>query len=514
MAGNKTQTVNQDISALLQARNTLLWIVTREETRVERAIAEAAGSAKYETVFWDCANGLTDATGAVLDSRLADPVGMLQSIGSTTLRRAYVLRDLHKWMDPVCLRHVRNLARQLQSSPRAEARAMIVLTPSGEVPPELAGHATVLDYPLPDRAEIASILDSVVGAVPESIRPTVVNGSREKAIDAAVGLSAEEAANCYARSLVLTRQIDAGLVAGEKRRVIARERVLTWTDPDPRGMEAVGGLELLKAWLSARKSSLTPEARAYGIPAPRGVLLVGVPGCGKSLTAKAVATAWGLPLLRLDMGALRSKWVGDSEANIRRALSVAETVAPCVLWLDEIEKALAGATGGAADGGASADALGTVLSWMQERAGAVFVVATANDVGALPPELLRKGRFDELFFIDLPTRVEREAILRASLGQYGRPLTGLDLGEIVTATAGFSGAELSALIPDAMFAAFADGARPIVTGDLLLAARSTVPLSRTAADKIAWLRIWAKSRARYASIPEVTAAQGGRATDL
>lgn len=510
----KAQTVNQDISALLQARNTLLWVVTREETRVERAIVEAAGNAKYETVFWDCASGLTAADGSVIDSRLADPVAVLQYIGSTTARRAYVLRDLHRWFDSICLRHVRNLARALQSSPRAEARAMIILTPTGEVPPELAGHATVLDYPLPDRAEIAGILDSVVSAVPESIRPTVVNGSREKAIDAAVGLSAEEAANCYARSLVLTRQIDAGLVAGEKRRVIARERVLTWTDPDPRGMDAVGGLELLKGWLQARKSALSPEARAYGIPAPRGVLLVGVPGCGKSLTAKAVATAWGLPLLRLDLGGLKSKWVGDSEANIRKALSVAETVAPCVLWLDEIEKALAGATGGASDGGVSADALGTVLSWMQERAGAVFVVATANDVSALPPELLRKGRFDELFFIDLPTRIERDAILRASLAQYGRTAAGMDLSEIVTVTAGFTGAELSALIPDALFAAFGDGARPLVTGDLLVAARSTVPLSRTAADRIAGLRTWAQSRARYASVPEVAAAQGGRAIDL
>jgi SpoVK/Ycf46/Vps4 family AAA+-type ATPase len=214
------------------------------------------------------------------------------------------------------------------------------------------------------------------------------------------------------------------------------------------------------------------------------------------------------------MGALRSKYVGESEANIRKALQVAEAVSPCILWLDEIEKALAGATGAQGDGGVSADALGAVLSWMQERAGAVFVVATANDVRALPPELLRKGRFDELFFVDLPTTEERAAIVDASLRQFNRAGAKVNEDTVAKATAGFTGAELAALVPDALFAAFADGERDITTADLLTAAGTVVPLSKTAGDKLDALRAWAKGRARAASTPEAAPAGPARALDL
>jgi SpoVK/Ycf46/Vps4 family AAA+-type ATPase len=211
----------------------------------------------------------------------------------------------------------------------------VVLSPSSEVPAELAGHAVVIDYPLPDRPEIAKILDDVLAALdPETARTAAPNGTREEAIDAAVGLTAEEASNCYARSLVTTKRIDPKLVASEKKRVIARERVLTWYDPIPGGLDAVGGLEVLKDWLRKRKLAFSEKAREYGLPSPKGVLLLGPPGCGKSLTAKAVSTAWGVPLLRLDMGALKSKYVGESEQNIRKALAVALAVAPCVIWLD------------------------------------------------------------------------------------------------------------------------------------------------------------------------------------
>lgn len=254
----------------------------------------------------------------------------------------------------------------------------------------------------------------------------------------------------------------------------------------------------------ARRAAFSARARAYGLPAPKGALLVGVPGCGKSLTAKAVATAWGMPLLRMDLGALKSKYVGDSEANIRKALKVAEAVAPCVLWLDEIEKALSGATQGAADGGVSADALGAILSWMQDRAGSVFVVATANDVRSLPPELLRKGRFDDLFFVDLPTATERAAILAAALRSHGRDPSKIALQVVAAATSEFTGAELAALIPEALFSAFADREREITTDDLIEAASNVVPLAKTASEKIKAVREWAQGRARPASIPEVT----------
>lgn len=517
----RSERINADITALLRARYTLLWLISREELRVERALVEAAGAAKFQVRFWDCSSGLNTADGNPISVRpvsdsesqftvekainertiaLCDPSAILNAISKVRDRCVYVLRDLNDWLDPVARRAVRNLAKSLQSARPGEERTIVILTTSAEVPPQLAGHCTVLDYPLPDRREIEKLLDEVIAVQPEAIRATAaVNGAREAAIDAAVGLEEEEASNCFAKSLVTVKRIDAATVASEKRRVIAREKVLTWIDPDPRGMNAVAGLRGLKRWLELRLAAFTMKAREFGLPAPKGILLLGPPGTGKSLTAKAVATAWGMPLLRLDLGALKSKWVGESEANIRKALAVAEAVAPCVLWLDEIEKALAGSTGPQGDGGVGADALGAILSWMQERQGTVFVVATANDVSALPPELLRKGRFDEIFFVDLPTATERLEILRVSLKQLGREIADSDLVPVAAATEGFTGAEIAGMIPDALFEAFNDSARALTGDDLLAAAETVVPISRIAAEKVEKLREWAKGRARPAS---------------
>jgi SpoVK/Ycf46/Vps4 family AAA+-type ATPase len=505
-----------DISSLLRARNPLIWCVTREEARAERIVFDAATAAGYVPMWWDCSGGIANLDG-VVDAAAADPGVALAAIRDSKKRQVWIMRDLHAWFrDPTVTRALRSLCRTLPQAPRDQARAVIILSPSSEIPPELSGHAIVVDVPLPDRTEISQLLDAAVEALPEEFRAGAApNGTRDAAIDAALGLSAEEAQSTFARSLIATKRIEPAAVANEKRRVIARERVLEWFDPLPSGLDGVGGLEVLKAWLRQRRQAFTPKAREYGLQPPKGVLLVGVPGCGKSLSAKAIAAAWGMPLLRLDMGALKSKWIGESEGNIRKALQVAETVSPAILWLDEIEKALAGATQGAADGGVSSDALGTVLSWMQDRAGSVFVVATANDVSKLPPELLRKGRFDEVFFVDTPTAAERVSILRAALREHGRDVDSIDAAAVAEATPEFTGAELSALVPDAMFTAFADGERPITTDDLVNAARSTVPLARTAGDRITELRKWATGRARFASLQESTAAaSNGRALDL
>ncbi|HEY8926188.1 MAG TPA: AAA family ATPase [Polyangia bacterium] len=514
------QQVNSDITALLRARNTLLWITSREEVRVERSLLDACAAAKYQVFYWDCATGITDAAGEAVDANMKDPSETLGWVrrgivrGNERERFVLVMRDLHKWFDPVTLRGLRTLARDLQSAKPTEARAIVLLTPSGEVPPELSS-ATVLDYPLPDRAEVSRILDEVLAAIKdEEVRANACPpGTYDRAVDAAVGLSAEEIQNCYARSLVTLKKIDPVLVSNEKQRVIAREKVLTWYEPDPRGLDAVGGLDVLKAWLRARRSAFTVAAREFGLPAPKGAFLLGIPGCGKSLTAKAVASAWQMPLLRLDMGSLRSKFVGDSEANIRKALKVAEAVSPCVLWMDEIEKALAGASGPAGDGGVAADALGTILSWMQDRQGSVFVIATANDVRGLPPELLRKGRFDELFWVDLPTTRERAAIMGAALREHGRSPELVDLSAVADFTEGMTGAEIAALVPDALFAAFEDDQRAVTTDDLRRAAATVVPLAKTASERLSALREWAKGRARYASTPE-SSTDEGRQLDL
>ena len=504
-----------DVAALLRARNPLLWIVSREEARVEAFLMEAAASANYVARTWDVAQGVADMAGKPQNMGSQDPGETLSYISGRARagveRGVWIMRDLPPWLQGAVgmttVRQLRNLVRMLPTIARDGAQAIIVLSPTAEVPPELSNHATVIEWPLPDREEIASILDAAINALPDSMKADAApNGTRDAAIDAAVGLSGEEAAACYARSLVQLRRIDPQTVAKEKRRVISRERVLEWYDPLPGGLDAVGGLEALKVWLASRKQAYSPEARAYGLPAPKGALLVGPPGTGKSLTAKAIATAWEVPLLRLDLGALKSKFVGESEGNLRKALGVIEAIGRCVVWLDEVEKALAGATGGAADGGVSADALGAMLSWMQERAGGAFIVATSNDFSVLPPEFCRKGRFDDTWLLDLPTYVERDQILKAALRTHGRggfasrgdSLADEEWDMLAEATDGFTGSEIAALVPDAMYAAFAQ-TREITAGDLLAAARTVMPMSKTAAEKIAKLREWAKGRARNAS---------------
>lgn len=511
------QAAAADVAALLRARNPLLWIVTREEARAESLLFEAAAAANYVARTWDVAQGARDFNGNRIDEGGQDPGDMLDAIARRAeqgkSRDVWIMRDLPVWLSgpvgAVPSRKLRNLARMLPGVPRDKAQAIIIITTSAVVPDELSGHATVVEWPMPDRVEIGAILDAAIGSLPEDIRSAAApNGTRDAAIDAAIGLTGEEAAACYARSLVQTRRIDPAAVAKEKRRVIARERVLEWYDPIPGGLDVVGGLENLKSWLNARRSAYSPKAREYGLPAPKGCLLVGVPGCGKSLTAKAIATAWGVPLLRLDLGALKSKFVGDSEGNLRKAFRVIETIGRCVVWLDEIEKALAGATQGAADGGVSSDALGAILSWMQERQGEAFVIATANDVESLPPELLRKGRFDEIWWIDLPNETEREAILEAALRSHGRNDQSVDCEAIAKRCIDFTGSEIAALVPDALYAAFAEEGREITTTDLANAVGNVTPLAKTAAEKIKRLREWAKGRARPAS----TASTAGKAT--
>jgi hypothetical protein len=417
------------------------------------------------------------------------------------------MRDLPVWLagppGAAPLRLLRNLARMLPGVPQARSQAIVIITPSGDIPPELSGHVTVIEWPLPDRAEIGQMLDMAMLPYKDNPKIEQLNGNRDAAIDAAVGLTGEEAQNCFSKSLVLERRINPVAVANEKKRVIARERVLEWYDPLPDGLKAIGGLDNFKMWLTGRKIAFTPQARAYGLRPLKGIFLLGVSGCGKSMSAKAAATEFQCPLLRMDLGALKSKFVGESEALLRKALRVIEAVGRCVVWLDEIEKMFEGATSGSADGGVAADQLATILTWMQERKGEAFVIATSNDVSKLPPELLRKGRFDELWWVDLPTAGERVAILQATLKNYGREKVKIDPTQIATACDGFTGSEIAELVPDAMFSAFADGAREITTEDLVEAAGTVVPLKDTMKEKIEFQRKWALGRARPASSPEM-----------
>src|SRR5215472_6576300 len=483
----KSQRVMADIKAALQARIAVLWIVTKEEPRAERYIAQAANAAAYQCRTWDIAQGPCDMSGKPMQlTETNDPSEMLRVVLNKSRqtmrdgdsdRNVWIMRDLPVWFEGMpgaaVLRAVRNIALARPRMAQNTAQALVIISPSGKVPDELSDHATVIDWPLPDKAEISAILDAAivtnVNKLPELAQLT--NGKRDAAIDAALGLSEADTQNAYSTSLVKCRTIDALLVASEKKRVISKERIMEWYDPIPGGLSSVGGLENLKAWSLTIADAWTEKARKYGLKPRKGALLVGVPGCGKSLTAKAIATALGIPLIRLDLGALKSKFVGSKEENIRKALKVIEAIGRCVVWLDEIEKALAGATDGGADGGVSQDMLGSMLTWMQERSGEAFVIATANDVSKLPPELMRKGRFDEVWFVDLPTVLERKQILQASLRTNGRAADGLDLDRVAAACFrdsfqfGFTGSEVAELVPTAMYAAYAENARAITTAD-------------------------------------------------
>jgi len=306
----------------------------------------------------------------------------------------------------------------------------------------------------------------------------------------------------------------ARTILQEKRQIVRKCGVLEFVDADA-DLDRVGGLELLKAWLGTRARAFSARARGFGLPAPRGVLLVGVQGCGKSLCAKAVSRSWNLPLLRFDLGRVFGSLVGSSEENVRRAIAVAESVAPAILWIDEIDKGFAGVqSSGASDGGTTARVLSTLLTWFNEKTRPVFVVATANDVTQLPPELLRKGRLDELFFVDLPTAEERAQVLAIQLARRGRVPDAFDLPQLARLAPGFSGAELEEAVISGLYDAFGQGVE-LTTAHLATALRETVPLSRTMSERLEALRSWADGRARPASRRgEASSGRTGGARDL
>ncbi|MCL4789144.1 MAG: AAA family ATPase, partial [Verrucomicrobia bacterium] len=298
---------------------------------------------------------------------------------------------------------------------------------------------------------------------------------------------------------------DVGAVFSEKQQIIRKSGLLEYC-ATTESFANVGGLRVLKEWLTKRAVAFTSEARAFGLPPPKGILLLGVQGCGKSLCAKAVSNLWRLPLLRFDMGRMFGSLVGSSEENVRRAIAVAESVAPAILWVDEIDKAFAGSqSSGVTDGGTTARVFGTFVTWLSEKTAPVFVVATANTISQLPPELLRKGRLDEIFFVDLPSRDERQEVFRIHLTKRGREPAHFDLAALAEASASFSGAEIEEAINSALYDAF-DVRGELTTQHVLHALAQTVPLARTMDEQIGCLRHWAEGRARNASVPRVVPA--------
>ena len=510
--------VDKDLEHLMRARYPLIYILSSEEKRVEESIKRVLGEREkekgYKTKFytWSVTEGVR--LGAENQGDSKDPLKALRFVleAKKDERAVFVLRDLHAFQkNPEVVRLLRDLGRNLKET----LKTVFMISPLLSVPPECDKEIAVVEYPLPELSEINGILERVAKMVPGRASPS--GKEREHIVEAALGLTADEAENVFAKSLVQTGTFDIDVILSEKERIVRKSGVLEFFRTHEK-MEDIGGLDQLKLWLKKRQSAFSEEARAFGLPRPKGILMIGIPGGGKSLTAKAVGASWRLPLLRLDVGKVFAGIVGSSEENMRRAIQMAEAVAPSILWVDELEKGFSG-TGSSnnSDGGTAARVFGTFITWLQEKTSPVFVIATANNVDELPPEMMRKGRFDEIFFVDLPSPPERREIMGIHLKRRGRDPSHFDLDKLAEKSDGMTGAEIEQAVVSALFDEYdKHGSSGVLTTEgMLHSLQETVPLSKTMKEKIATLRTWCRTRARPAS-SEFQAEQkdAGRRLDL
>ena len=498
-----------ELETLIRARYPILYIITSEEVRVQNLAVEIARRRQKKIYEWSCSTGIVPAGTSIQSQKnrsaaTKDPLAALDQVIEQVEPALFIFKDFHPFLardNFAVIRKLKEIALHLKNS----FKTILIVAPVMVIPTELEKEITVLNFPLPSRDDLSGLLDKIIADVAEHKQVTIdlADEDRERLLSAALGLTLGEAENVFAKIIVRDNGLsgdNVNDVLEEKQQIIRKSGLLEYYATNE-GFGNVGGLTVLKDWLNKRAAAFTVEAREFGLPAPRGILMLGVQGCGKSLCAKAVATQWQLPLLRFDMGRMFGSLVGSSEENVRRAIAVAESVAPAILWVDEIDKAFAGAQGsGAADGGTTARVFGTVLTWLSEKTAPVFVVATANDISQLPPELLRKGRLDEIFFVDLPSQPERAEIFRIHIAKRGRDVASFDIESLAAASQNFSGAEIEEAVNSALYDAF-DAKMELNSFHLMNALAQTVPLAKTMAEQITLLRNWAGGRARNASVP-------------
>ncbi len=484
-----------DLEMLIRSRYGIIHVDTLEEERVDAILRLVSDRITVPFFTWTRSRGVcrdgningvydtTDPAKALAHVVASDTAGIYHFVGFGTLLQ----NDAHV-----------DRLKEVAASLGGRRGAIIFSGHDIEAPPALARHIATLPLPKPDVEEFRALLQQVVRDIgrKSDVRHDLTPADENRLLANLTGLTMLEAARVITRAIVEDNRLDVDdieRVMHAKREIVEREGILEYY-PVEMTMADVADLEGLKAWLAKRKLFLTDAQRAkeFGLSFPKGVLLIGVPGCGKSLCARAVASEWGLPLLKLDTASLYNKFVGETERNFKRAMQTAERMAPCVLFIDELEKAFA--AGGTEDGGLSHRVLGSFLSWLQDRSGDVFTVATANDIERLPPELLRKGRFDEVFFVDLPDADARAAIFAIHMRKRMQRIDGIDTAAVVRATEGFSGAEIEQVVVSALYTAF-EGTAQVTTELLLSEAMVTRPLSVTMAEKVAALRHWAKDRA-------------------
>ncbi len=497
-----------ELELLIRARYPILYIISSEELRVQAEVVEIAGKRQKKAFEWSYTTGIVPVGASIQSQKqrnpaTKDPLAALDQVLEQIEPAIFIFKDLHPFLTKnnyAIVRKLKEIALHLKNS----FKTIILVSPVMEIPTELEKEVTVLNYPLPAREDLSELLDRITAEMKQfkQVDLGLEEAGRERLLQAALGLTLGEAENVFAKILVKAGRLSGGdvnEVFAEKQQIIRKNGLLEYC-ASSESFDQVGGLGVLKDWLNKRALAFSSEARAFGLPAPKGILMLGVQGCGKSLCAKAVSTQWQLPLLRFDMGRMFGSFVGSSEENVRRAIAVAESVAPAILWVDEIDKAFAGSQGsGATDGGTTARVFGTFLTWLSEKSAPVFVVATANDISQLPPELLRKGRLDEIFFVDLPSREERGEVFRIHLQKRRRDAALFDLKALAGSSENFSGAEIEEAINSALYDAFYAG-EELTTAHVLTGLAQTVPLAKTMDEQIGHLRAWAEGRARNASV--------------
>jgi hypothetical protein len=486
---------HDELRLLINSRNPIITVETAEEERLAHLLTAIAVELCVPLYTWSVTTGLARMEGAPIYGT-AQPEQALANIAQIRGDAIFLLKDFARYCDnDMICRRLRDLTDEF----RSVRRSIVISAPSLNLPPEIAGESAPFAFGLPDADELAAGVRQVLAEMSRKQHMAVnfdAAGVRRLA-ENLTGLKAEEAMRTLRKCLLARGKMDAGLadaVLDAKRSALQTEGLLEPVRRDA-SFADVAGLKHLREWLTKRHSAFTPEGQRFGLVPPKGVLITGVQGCGKSLAARATAGEWGIELARLDAGALYDKFVGESEKRLHKALDLSQKLAPMVLWIDEIEKAFASAgMSGDADAGLSQRLLATLLTWMQDREGGVFLAATSNNISALPPEMLRKGRFDEIFFVDLPNADVRAALFVLHLRKRGRDPSAFDVVKLAAASEGFSGAEIEQAIAAGLYTAFSTKAQ--LSTDILLAEiHGTLPLSVTRAEDIQAAREWAKSRA-------------------
>ena len=537
MAGTLAADALQRLKVLIDSSTAIVVMETVEETRAVRMVRAACSALNLAVFEWSIASGLMRCGSSVgevvsggydfadpntpenagMDSieqnvkalyNSREPAQMLANLEGISVEAAFILKDLHRHMDdPVVVRRLRDVGQRFASN-----RKTIILTaPKIEIPPELRSLVEYFELSLPDRQRLRQIIDETLVRISKThtLQRKLDAAGLNAVAESLRGLTEEEAERAISQALVTRYALCPEIVSDvleAKKSLLKRSEMLEFVDASA-NMDNVGGLENLKQWLAQRHGAWEDGAREFGLEPPRGVIILGVQGCGKSLCARAVAGEWQLPLVKFDTSVVYDKYIGETEKRIRKVFQVAEGLAPCVLWIDELEKVFAGsgADSASADAGVSSRLLASFLSWMQDRRAPVFVAATCNNVTALPPELIRKGRFDELFFVDLPSQEDRRQILSIQLAKRKRNPEDFDLERVAVAADGYSGAEIDAAVQGALYSAYSQK-KQLSTQLLLAAIAQTVPLSTTRAEEVQALRDWAGGRAVPASAQGATEA--------